>query len=69
MGHQSNDHPHPDTGASNGREVNARNAMAANATLHCITGRAIGEITGLMTEVELDAFVRTTVRCSSARCR
>jgi hypothetical protein len=31
-----------------GRVVNARIAMAANATLHCITGCAIGEITGLM---------------------
>ena len=28
--------------------MNARNALAANATLHCLTGCAIGEILGLM---------------------
>jgi len=28
--------------------MNPRNNMAANATLHCLTGCAIGEITGLM---------------------
>ena len=28
--------------------MNPRNAMAANATLHCLTGCAIGEIVGLM---------------------
>lgn len=28
--------------------MNARNSMAANATLHCLTGCAIGEILGLM---------------------
>jgi hypothetical protein len=28
--------------------MNTRNAMAANATLHCLTGCAIGEIAGLM---------------------
>ncbi|MEO5664260.1 MAG: DUF4396 domain-containing protein [Nocardioides sp.] len=28
--------------------MNARNAMAASATLHCLTGCAIGEILGLM---------------------
>jgi hypothetical protein len=28
--------------------MNPRNAMAANATLHCLTGCAIGEIAGLM---------------------
>jgi hypothetical protein len=28
--------------------MNARNTMAANATLHCLTGCAIGEIAGLM---------------------
>ena len=28
--------------------MNPRNAMAANATLHCLTGCAIGEILGLM---------------------
>ena len=29
-------------------QVNARNAMAASATLHCLTGCAIGEILGLI---------------------
>ena len=29
-------------------DMNARNSMAANATLHCLTGCAIGEIAGLM---------------------
>ena len=28
--------------------MDARNAMAANATIHCLTGCAIGEIAGLM---------------------
>ena len=28
--------------------MDARNNMAANATLHCLTGCAIGEIAGLM---------------------
>jgi hypothetical protein len=28
--------------------MNPRNSMAANATLHCLTGCAIGEIAGLM---------------------
>jgi hypothetical protein len=28
--------------------INSRNSMAANATLHCLTGCAIGEIAGLM---------------------
>jgi len=28
--------------------MNARNAMAASATLHCLTGCAIGEVAGLM---------------------
>ena len=28
--------------------MNARNALAASATLHCLTGCAIGEIAGLM---------------------
>lgn len=28
--------------------MNSRNSMAASATLHCLTGCAIGEITGLM---------------------
>ena len=48
MDHQSNAYQHPGAGVAKGRELNARNAMAANATLHCITGCAIGEITGLM---------------------
>jgi hypothetical protein len=29
-------------------DMNSRNVMAANATLHCLTGCAIGEILGLM---------------------
>ena len=61
VGHQSNDHPHPDTGSSKGREVNARNAMAANATLHCLTGCAIGEITGLMIGTALGLGDRWTI--------
>jgi Domain of unknown function (DUF4396) len=28
--------------------MNPRNAMAANATLHCLTGCAVGELVGLM---------------------
>jgi hypothetical protein len=38
---------HPIT-SRQGLLMNPRNAMAANATLHCLTGCAIGEIAGLM---------------------
>ena len=34
--------------------MNPRNAIAANATLHCLTGCAIGEILGLMVGTALD---------------
>ena len=39
--------------------MNSRNSMAANATLHCLTGCAIGEIAGLMigTALGLDTAV------------
>lgn len=39
--------------------MNPRNSMAANATLHCLTGCAIGEIAGLMigTALGLDTTV------------
>src|SRR5687768_2033893 len=34
--------------AIRGEAMNPRNAMAASATLHCLTGCAIGEVLGLM---------------------
>jgi len=39
--------------------MNPRNSMAASATLHCLTGCAIGEITGLM--IGTAAGLSTTV--------
>lgn len=43
------DHAGPDAhGGHEGHQVGGLNAMAASATLHCLTGCAIGEIAGLM---------------------
>jgi hypothetical protein len=41
--------------------MNKRNAMAANATLHCLTGCAIGEITGLMIGTALGLSTGVTI--------
>lgn len=41
--------------------MNARNAMAANATLHCLTGCAIGEILGLMIGTALGLSTGVTI--------
>ena len=41
--------------------MNPRNAMAANATLHCLTGCAIGEITGLMIGTALGLSTGVTI--------
>ena len=41
--------------------MNGRNSMAANATLHCLTGCAIGEITGLMIGTALGLSVGVTI--------
>jgi hypothetical protein len=41
--------------------MNARNSMAANATLHCLTGCAIGEIVGLMVGTALGLSTVTTI--------
>jgi len=41
--------------------MNPRNAMAANATLHCLTGCAIGEIVGLMVGTVLGLGNGTTI--------
>jgi len=41
--------------------MNARNSMAANATLHCLTGCAIGEITGLMIGTALSLSAVATI--------
>ena len=49
--HAAHDHPahHTDHGADSGHgSSGGLNAMAASATLHCLTGCAIGEIAGLM---------------------
>lgn len=41
--------------------MNARNSMAANATLHCLTGCAIGEIAGLMVGTALELSTGVTI--------
>lgn len=41
--------------------MNQRNAMAANATLHCLTGCAIGEILGLMIGTAMGLANGTTI--------
>ncbi|MFC7490520.1 MULTISPECIES: DUF4396 domain-containing protein [unclassified Knoellia] len=41
--------------------MNARNSMAANATLHCLTGCAIGEIAGLMIGTALGLSTGATI--------
>lgn len=46
MNHESHDH-HQHHDASNSSDM-ATNSMAVSATLHCLTGCAIGEVTGLV---------------------
>jgi hypothetical protein len=41
--------------------MNSRNSMAANATLHCLTGCAIGEIAGLMIGTALGLSTGVTI--------
>ncbi|WP_372730032.1 DUF4396 domain-containing protein [Nocardioides sp.] len=41
--------------------MNSRNSMAANATLHCLTGCAIGEISGLMIGTALGLGTAVTI--------
>lgn len=41
--------------------MNSRNRMAANATLHCLTGCAIGEILGLMIGTALGLSTGVTI--------
>ncbi len=41
--------------------MNSRNSMAANATLHCLTGCAIGEIAGLMIGTALGLSTTVTI--------
>ena len=41
--------------------MNSRNSMAANATLHCLTGCAIGEIAGLMIGTALGLSTAVTI--------
>jgi hypothetical protein len=42
-------------------EMDQRNSMAANATLHCLTGCAIGEIMGLMIGTAVGLNSGTTI--------
>ena len=49
MSGMTHDHSGPDAGQSHaGHDMGGINAMAASATLHCLTGCAIGEIAGLV---------------------
>lgn len=46
--------------------MNSRNALAANATLHCLTGCAIGEILGLMVGTALGLSNLVTIALAVA---
>jgi len=46
--------------------MNSRNSIAANATLHCLTGCAIGEIVGLMIGTALDLRNSVTIALAVA---
>ena len=46
--------------------MNPRNSMAANATLHCLTGCAIGEILGLMVGTALGLGNAATIALAIA---
>jgi hypothetical protein len=46
--------------------MNSRNSMAANATLHCLTGCAIGEIAGLMIGTALGLSTAVTIALAVA---
>lgn len=46
--------------------MNQRNSMAANATLHCLTGCAIGEILGLMIGTAAGLATGTTIALAVA---
>ncbi len=48
-GSQAGDDAHADHDAPTGHDMGGLNSMALSATLHCLTGCAIGEIAGLMT--------------------
>jgi hypothetical protein len=46
--------------------VNSRNALAANATLHCLTGCALGEVVGLMVGTALGMSAGATIALAVA---
>ncbi|WP_235536141.1 DUF4396 domain-containing protein [Nocardioides sp. Root190] len=46
--------------------MNSRNSMAANATLHCLTGCAIGEIAGLMIGTAIGLSTGATIALAVA---
>lgn len=60
-------HDHHDTGHDHaamdhsGHDMSNINTMAASATLHCLTGCAIGEITGLIIGTALGLSTLTTI--------
>ena len=50
-----------DTRSDKEADVNSRNALAANATLHCLTGCAFGEVVGLMIGTALGMSAVATI--------
>ena len=48
QGHEVDHHEHHEHHAHAGHETGSVNAMAASATLHCLTGCAIGEVLGMV---------------------
>jgi hypothetical protein len=56
----------PEAGIHERTLMNSRNSMAANATLHCLTGCAIGEIAGLMIGTALGLSTAVTIALAVA---
>jgi hypothetical protein len=63
--HDSHEHAHHNMDHS-GHDMGSTNAMAVSATLHCLTGCAIGEILGLMIGTAIGLSNLTTIAVAIA---
>ncbi len=61
MSHDTSTHHHHDEHAGHGEHDMASTQMAVSATLHCLTGCAIGEIVGLMIGTALGLSTLSTI--------
>ncbi len=64
MTHIHEHHEHAAHEGHEGHQMGGLNAMAASATLHCLTGCAIGEIAGLMIGTALGLATAPTIALS-----